>query len=205
MSKEGGKVPGGNNPENPGGNPDPNPAPKEKETVAFETHQKLLSEKKKIASQNTDLQERVNAFEKEKSDAEIAKLESEGKYKEALKLKEDELTAEKAKYTHLNKEVTDGQKLSSFLKAVGGEVDSKYWGLIDLDNIKTSEGGVIDQDSVNQMSAKFVEQYGNEIVKKPNAAHLPNEAPKDGGTPLSHEAWKKLPLKEMKARRKDVV
>lgn len=206
MSIEGGNVPGGNNPDNPGGNPDPNPAPKD-ESVALATHQKLLGEKKKVSAENAKLAEELEAFRKKEKEAEISRLESEGKYKEALGLKEKELDGEKVRYQKLNKSVLDGQKLSSFLEAVKGDVASKYWGLIDLDSIGLDSDGNVDKDSVNRAAVSFNEQYGNEIITKPGNPNLPNIAPSTGvvGNPITYEVWKKLPSKEMRLRKKDVI
>lgn len=178
--------------------------PNKKDPVAYDSYQKILDEKKAQSARLKAAEEKLAQLEKEQKEREDAKLKEQGKYKEALTAKEQELAAQKAKHEELQKQITDGRKLSAFLDSVEGGVDRRYWNLIDLDLIEIGDDGMPSEDSVKKAADAFKESYP-EVVKKKAAAEPPN----NHGTPpgagkISYNDWTKLPAKEMRERRKDV-
>lgn len=194
--------------QDPSTNQNPNPNPDDK--VLHSTHAKVLSEKKKLGDENENLLAQLAVFETEKKDKERKALESAGNYDEALKLKDAEIAKSQAKLDGLTSIIQNTHKRTSFLTAVGGEIDEKFWGLIDLDKIKTLENGDIDKASLTQYAGEFVAQFGNEVVRRGTGAKLPNQQPPPGGGgngagQITYEAWLKLSASEMRKRQKDVI
>lgn len=175
----------------------PNNSNDGKDTVAFETHQKLLKEKKALA-------DKLAAFEadsKKREEAEALEKQEFKKLYESEKAKAQEL---EGKYNALNANVTDTRKLHAFMKKVGGEIREDYWGLIDLTQIAMDpESGKIDDGSVARYAKEFEKKH-EILIQRPNGGKLPNGAPLGGSTTLTHAEWLKLPLKEQLARMKDV-
>ena len=178
--------------------------PKKEDSVSFETHQKLMDEKK---AQSSRLKELEDKFTKQEEDQKVKAqddLKAQGKFKEALAARDDELAAEKLKGERLNSQIIDNRKLSAFVNAVPGGVESRYWSLVDLEKIKVDDVGRPTEDSVKDYSKSFQESFP-ELLKKPEENDIPPGNPKPPGSgKLSHEAWKLLPAKEMRERIADV-
>lgn len=193
---------------NPSPNPNPNPNPDDK--VLHSTHAKVLSEKKKLGDENDSLKNKLAVFENQEKEKERKALEESGKYDEAIKLKDEEIAAKQAKLDGLTSIISNTHKRTTFLSAVGGDIEEKFWGLIDLNKITTLENGDIDQASLTKYAGEFVAEFGNEVVKRGNGARLPNRPPppggeEDGSGQITYEAWLLLPANEMRKRQKDVI
>jgi len=198
-------VPGGDA-QNPGGSSDqnqdqknpadetPNDKPK---SVSYESYQKVLDEAKKAKAKAAEYERAQKAREEEE-------LKKQGEYQKLLAQREEELAKERKDRQELQDKITDSRKINAFLGAVTGEVPKQYWSLIDLDQIAVDpETGMPDEASVKKAAAEFEKQYVD-VVKKPTKGKLPNEAPRGGSASLTYDAWLKLPLKEQRARMKDV-
>jgi hypothetical protein len=172
------KVPGGDE-QNPGGESgkDQNDSKNEsqnqpgaKNSVAYETYQKVLDEAKAA-------KKRLSEFEKAKRDAEEAKLKQDGEYKTLLEQREQELAEERKAKTELETKISDGRKLNAFLGAMTGEVPKQYWSLIDLENVAMDPAtGQPDPASVKRAAEKFEKEY-SDVVKRPNKSRLPSGTP----------------------------
>jgi predicted DNA binding CopG/RHH family protein len=173
-------------------------APNTPQTVAYESYAKLLKEKKA-------LQERQAALDAETKNAHEQKLKEKENFKALLELREKEASEYKSKYESLNTRLASGLKLDAFLKALPGEVDPKFYQLIDIDKILVNdETGMPDKASVLEAAKQFVTDYGTVLVKK-SGATMPNQAASGGTTKLSYDEWLALPKKDMAKRMKDVV
>lgn len=216
-------VPGGNNPNasgatdtnsnDPSKTPTTPPVETTKETVSYESHQKLLGEKKKRDAENAELKARLDAIEAKaqadaveaatkKGDTEmLLKLEREKTAKAELKAKENQDAL-----TDVNSRLERGAKMRAFLGSVNGAVDEQYWPLVNLDGIKINpETGMPDAVTVQAAAREFEKNYPLVLKSKSNPATLPGDAPRGGGAKLSYEEWLKLPLKEQKARMREVT
>ena len=171
-----------------------------KNVVAYATHQKLLSEKKKLQEERDSLKA---AQDKAIQDA----LEAEGKKDELIEYhkKKAQDAADAAQtlerqITGFRQQETDNKKLSAFLKAVPGQVDSKYWGLVDLDKVTMNpETGEIEASSVQQLVDNFQKEHPI-LVTNPNKPKSPNEFPagNSGNAAKSLDDWNKLPRHEQR-------
>lgn len=191
-----------------GGGPDipsGEPNPKEKGTVAYETHQKLLAEKKARDVRLKEVEEKLSAFEKAQLEAEEAKLRDQGEFKslldkeKALRMqKEDELNSLKTGLQNSIKRQALEEKLGGKLKK------SEYAAFIPFESIvMDTETMKVDEGSLNEVSETFAKSYKELFDFGGKGSTPPGTAPKSS-TPLSYEAWRKLPLKEQKARMHEV-
>lgn len=170
-----------------------------KDVVTYETHRKLLDEKKKI-------QARLETFEAEQK----AKLEDEAKkrgdYEALLKSRDEKLSDLEAKLKARDELDTKRMKLAAVLDSVGGDVEPKWFSLIDTSTVLVNpETGEVDPMSVTK-TVEAIRKNWPEMIKNPNAAKLPADAPKGNGMgKITSEEYRKLPLAEMKKWRPDQV
>lgn len=169
--------------------PDPTP-PEENRNVSFETHQRLLREKKAASKEAADLKAKLEAIEREK-------LEAQGEYKkiaDAEKARADALTAQLAQRN-------EDDLLRRKLIALGTEagVDNKYLRFLDPDEVAVDPAtGEIDKATLVKAAQKVRSEFPA-FLKKPAGATPPAGAPTgDGGTrTITKAEWDKLPSKEM--------
>lgn len=175
-------------------------------SVAYETHRKLLNEKKKrdeelaqaremIAKHELDAKERIEADLKQKED-----------YKKLLELREKELNEMKAESEKFKLRITEAKKLDAFLKAVNGVVPDRYWNMIDTDQIVIDlSTGQVDSISVAKAAETFRVTYPEIVQVKGGTTGMPQNAPAGGSASITYEEWKNLPAAEMRKHLKNVV
>lgn len=171
---------------------------KQKNTVAYDTHLKLLNEKKKRDAELADAQAKLKAFEE-------AKLKEQGDLKALLEMRDKEIAEAKAKATQVEELLNNSVKLDAVLNKLSGSVDKQYFGLFDLSKIPIDPTTQMpDQLSVEKYAKDFEQTY-SAIIKKSTTAQMPNHAAQGTNVKLTYEEWLRLPLKEQKARLKDVL
>lgn len=167
--------------------------------VAYTTYQKVLDEKKA-------LQARMDEIEREKKERIEAEAKEKNDWQKIAELREQELAEAKAKLTEKDtalserdKRDQDTLKLHSFIGALTGKVDKKYWDYIPLEQIAVNpETGRPDETSVAKAVESFRANYP-ELITGVGGPRLPNNAPGDAsGKSISYEAWMALPAAEMK-------
>jgi len=191
-------VPGGNDPLAPVVTTE-DPAPK-KDSVAYETHVKLLKEKKK-------LQEELDATQKAIKEREEADLRAKEDFKKIAELRETEAKELREKLTTVEARERNGMKLDAFLSSLDGAVDKRFWGHIPLDQIVVDpESGEPDPMSVTKVVEWFRKEYFD-IIKKPGQATVPNTAPQGsaGNGKITRAAWLALDHKEMSKWKPDQI
>jgi hypothetical protein len=173
-----------------------------KDVVSYETYSRVLDEAKAVKAK---LKEHEDILNKTKED----KLKSDGDWKGLLELRDsrikelqEESEAVGKKYQGLNERIVNSQKLSSVISKLGGSLDSKYYGLIDLNDIKTNpDTGEIDDMSAAKVAESFKVQYPETIKKgfNPNAMGESGNGSNSGvQTTINQAEWLKLPYKEQK-------
>lgn len=176
----------------PGGNEsNQQPEVPKKDSVAYETYQKVLSEKKKTA-------ERLAVLEAEKAAREKQEMEAKGEYQKLIELEKKRADEALAKVSAFEEQMTQGKKLRALLNALGGQVDDKFLGFLPIDQIALDpETKEVNLTSVASVAEQIKKQYP-EFIKNPNAPRLPNMAPQGNEAgKISEAEWKKLPAKEM--------
>ena len=164
----------------------------DKKSVAYETHVKLLGEKKrlaeKLALQESDL-EKFRAAEKER---ETKELEAAKNYDQIQKNLRDELAKKDAALQQVQIERTEANKLSAFVKTLGATLEQKYWGLVDIDQIAIDPAtGKVDEMSVSKYVDLYRKTYPETI--RTQAPNMPSGAPTGSGSgQLTVEQWKAI-------------
>lgn len=205
MSNEPSNKPSGQDGEASGDpkNPEPKledqtPDPKPEDKVAYETHRKLLGEKKKLA-------ERLADFERKEKEREEKELREKEDWKGLVESREKERDEERQKRQNLETTLRDGLRLDAFTRKVSGRIDDQYLALVNLDKIAVDpETGRPDEVSLNEYVREFEKQYPA-VIQRTGTSNLPNDAPKQPGDRLTLAEWKKLPLKDKKERLSDVM
>ena len=178
----------------------------DKQTVAYSTYRKVLSQEKNLRARLEEANSKL-AEQKAKEQAEEEKrLSEQGEYKKLLDLerkKREELEGKNAEY---HRSILDAHKLNAFKEKLNGRVaNPAYYDFVDLDNIVINpDTGDIDEVSVQSVVDKFVMEHSPLI--KSDRPRLPNDAPKDShNSTLDFEAWKKLPLADKKKRMAEAI
>lgn len=173
---------------------------------SYESHQKLLSEKKAIQEKAKKLEEELSVFrekfselDKEKTDAERKRLEDKEQFKDLYTKTREELQAKETTISNLVKAQVDARKMSSFLDAVKADVPRQYWGLVDIDKISL-DGDKVDEYSVQKYVDEFRITYVD-ILKPRETRKMPGDTPPPGDNDkLTYEQWLKLPAKEQERK-----
>jgi hypothetical protein len=179
--------------------------PKDKDgNVPYEKYRAVLSEKKKTTEKLGELQTRLQELEQKEKDREDAAMREKEDFKGLLTQREKELEAERKEKTALRESVQNSEKMATFLSQVNGDVPEQYWGLVDLSKIHIDPNTTrVDEASAQKYAREFEKVFGL-VLQKKGGGTLPGDAPKGGGK-LSYDEWLKLPLKDQKARLKDVA
>ena len=173
--------------------------------VSYETHRRLLGEKKRAADEARKLREQLDAYEAEKRQRAEQELVEQNKYKELLELRDKELKEAKSKIERSEEQVRHAKKLDAVLSGLDGTVDQKYWKLIPIGKVALNpDTGEPDEMSVAQVVEAFKSEYP-ETIKRAGGPSVSSNAPQPASAKISYEEWVKLPAKEMRARLKDVV
>ncbi len=177
----------------------PNPEGKDGDKVAYDSYKKLLSEKKA-------LQLKLDKLQKDADERVKTELENQQKYKELYEAGKSESEDLKKKLQAHDERWNDALKLNAFNSALGDtrKIESKFYGFIDTSKILIDpETNKVDPVSVQKEVDRVTREYP-EIIKSTVRGDLPNGSPR-GGKGLTYAEWKDLPIKEMKARRKEVI
>lgn len=174
-------------PEGQSGEPVAQPENQEaKSSISYETHRKLLDEKKRVQAQ-------LETVLREKQEREEAEARKRGDFEALLKAREEELAKERAQRQELTERITHGMKMNSVIEALGGQVDPKWFKLIDTNEVAVNpETGEIDQMTVARVAESLKKQWP-EMMR--NTAKLPATAPQglNGGPgKITESEWRNL-------------
>jgi len=174
------------------------PEPK-KENVSYDTHRKLLDEKKKVQEERDRLRLEKDAREKKE-------MEARGEYQKMLEIERKAREELESKLQARDEREASARKLSAVLKSLDSEVDEKYWALLNHDQVAIDpETGEIDRNSVAFL-VETVKKTFPEILKRRGGPGFPSDAPKGNmGGKITESEWKKLPLQEMTKYKPDQI
>jgi hypothetical protein len=153
----------------------PLPVEEKKDQVSYESHKKLLDEKKRV-------QEEKEALTLKLKEIEENKLKEESRYKELFESRENELKAIKEQSEKERKALTEHRKLEAFLKEVGGVKKESYVSLIDTDKIIVESDGSLNKTSLQDYVKSFKEQFPELIKSVDLKSDIPSKEPIINGT-----------------------
>ena len=170
---------------------------KDGDYVTLETHRRLLDEKKKAQAKLDELL--TNEKASEDDDA-----RERGDYEALLKARDEEITKERSRRIELEESFVQGRKLNAIIDALGGNVEPKWFKLIDVNEVRLNpESGEVDTLSVAKVAESLRKEFP-EMIK--TGARLPADAPKgnSAGT-ISRAEWMKLPYAKMREYKPEQV
>lgn len=196
-------------PKDPSGTPTPDPVdPMKEQQVSYDSHRKLLGEKKK-------LQEERDALIVAKDASALKQLEDDGELQKQLdfhKAKHTEsLEAQEAlsvKLAGQESKWNDARKIAAFKDALPGSLGSQYLGLIPTEGILLDpDTGLPDPASVQKAVDDFQKEFP-EVVRPLTSHKSPNEFANGSSAAngmLTAEEYNKLPYEEKMKRKGDVL
>jgi len=180
---------------------------KSKDTVAYSTYTKVLSEKKKRDEELEETRKKLSDLEKEKKARIEADLKAKEDYKALLAVRDEELKKRDLELTDIRGSLEHGAKIRAFLDKVNGVVSEQYWKLIDIDSIKMDPNtGMPDALSVEAIAKKFEQEYALVLKTKGEPKHLPNDAANgSGGSKMTVAEWSALKSSKEQKEKKHLV
>jgi len=172
----------------------------QRDSVTYETHRKLLDEKKK-------LQARLAEIETDKRAKEEEEMARKGETQKLLDLAKKEAEELRSKLTAKEHREVQAKKLSAVIRGMGSNVDEKWYGVIgqQLDDVVyNSDTGEIEQMSGTAI-VEDLKKTWPEMLKKV-AVGMPPDAPKGSGLGvIERSEWLKLSAKDMQKYRPEQV
>lgn len=172
---------------------------KTEEQVSRETYLKVLDEAKKAKA-------KVREFEEAQKKLQEMEMEKKGEYQKLISQRDEELSKLRNEIIENKRREDDRRKMASILESVGGDVDPKWYSLIEYEDVTIDpDTGRIDELSRAKAVQKLKEKYP-EIIRNKNVGKIPAENPQ-GGLPgsISRAEWLKLPAKDMKKWKFDQI
>lgn len=154
---------------------------KTQETVAYETHKRVLRERKADLEKRKALEAELEAFKEDARKREEAALEEQGKYKELTEHFKNELKRTQAALSERDEMINDGIKLQAFKSKIGGEFKNpKYMSFVDLAKIELREDGTVDEGTLEMTVNSFLKEHGSDLLKIGTGRKMPSDAPRMG-------------------------
>jgi hypothetical protein len=175
-----------------------------KDTVAYDTHRKLLEEKKRVQEEKRALEEKLQSLEAQKEAEERAKLEEQGNFKKLLEAERAEKKRLEEEHTGLKSTIINAQKQNAVLRFINGRVPTKYVdALLDVKGVAVNADGTVDLETAKLVAQEFEKEHGQLIDRDKQNGGLPSNS-NLGGNPstgkITYEQWQALPAAEMKKR-----
>lgn len=170
-----------------------------KDSVQYETYRKVLSEKKRrdeeLAEARRELEE-VRARDKANKEKELIE---QNKWQEYAKAKEEEAKAALARVQSYEEREIASRKLDKVLSGVGDPIDSKFWGLINIDSVAYNpESGEFDETSLNAEIQRIKTQMPEIITRRPNASFDASAPAKNGNSQIDLQKFASMSKSEKK-------
>lgn len=183
----------------------------QKDSVKYETFDKLVGQLKKTKELNENLSQRLDAFETEKRQLEETKLAEQGEYKKLLEMRTAEIkelqnsvVTERSEKEVANRTLNDAQKLQAVYEELPGKIKhQRYMQFIDLDKVAINpETGDVDRESAKLTANLFAEEH-TALIDTTHVGRLPGN-PASTNQPIS-KRFRELPLKDMRANMAQAV
>jgi len=139
-------------------------------TVAYETHRKLLGEKKKLQARLDEVEAQTKA-DREKV------LAEQGEYKDLYNQSKEQVEALTGQLNEATERQNNFIKLRAVLSAIDGKVDQEYYGHLGIENVLLDpDTGEVDKMSVSKVVEAFKAKH-SVLIQGNRPANLPKDAP----------------------------
>lgn len=148
------------------------------DTIAYETHKKLLNQRKSDQEKMRTLEQQLNEFTTAQKTNEEKMLAEQGKFKELADQRTAELEEARRENANYKSSFDKAIKLSAFRDQLGGTVDnSAYYDFVNTDEIIVDpDTGAVDMGSVEAVVNQFKQSHSKLYTPKVSRS-LPNDAP----------------------------
>lgn len=163
-----------------GNQPDQVQTQKQKDVVAYETHQKLLSEKKRRDEELRSVREQLEALQSQAKERETNELKQKEDFKRLYDLTKEELEKTRGKLNETEGTITKAKKYDSFFTKLGVDIPQKFWSHVPLESLVIDDSGRIDDLSLDAAVNEFRNEFPEIIshYSKKSTPGLPNQAAK---------------------------
>ncbi len=175
---------------------------KKKDVVQYDTHLKVLNEKKLQQERAAKLEEELKALKQEKEAKEKEELEQQGNWKKLLEQERERAKELESKHNSLLGSIQEARKRSAVLRFVNGTVPEEVVGtLLSVEGVALNEDGTVNEDTAKVVAQEFERKFPYVVLRNNKNGTLPSDAAHTGaGTKLTYQEWLKLPAKEMNKR-----
>lgn len=169
-----------------------------KDTVSYETFNKLLAQRKKDREKLGTYEKQLEELSGWKKQLEEQESVKKGEYEKILSTYKTENEALKGKLSEVQKSIVDGQKYQSFIDKLPGRLDrSEYLQFVNVEDIAIDpETGVVDEATVQSAVDKFVKSYGK-LITPTNTKSLPSHD-RIGSVTITPKSLKQMSNEELK-------
>jgi hypothetical protein len=181
-----------------------------KDVVSYETHKKLLGEKKRVQEENAALKFQLGEVERIKREAEEKELAEKNEYKKLYESKSEE--AKRLSDVLAQKEENEKaiKKISAVLQSLKpyGTIPADFieMGVINPDSIIIDPStGEVDSVSVQKEAERIRSKFPMILQKAGSGASMPVDAPMPNNNPLSYDSALQLKSSKEMAKAMSVI
>lgn len=175
-------------------------------TVARDAYDRVLGETKAEREKRKAAEAELAEYKRKEKEAAEAEALKRGEFDKLMAAKDAEVAAERekaakeaARAASLLEAQVENKKYGAFLRNLGASLDPKWINLVDLDQIKADENGVIDEASATKYANDFKTHYPQTIATTGNP-NFPDKKPGGNATVTwDSEKTTRANLKERKA------
>jgi uncharacterized protein (DUF3084 family) len=135
------------------------------QSVSYETHRKLLGEKKRAQAEREALQAEVAEMRREREERENAQLAEQNKFKELYERSQTRSNELQSQLDGITSQYDTQRKKDAVLAKIGPLVNSTYSSFIDLESVNLE-----DADSIESAAAKFRKEHA-QLIKSTTPHH----------------------------------
>ena len=172
--------------------------------VGKPTYDRAIDEIKNFKGKYREAQAELNEYKVKEQQLTEQKLLDEKRHLEVIEqLKSQNESLSKEVTSHVQDKL-DFRKMNaamSLLQSKGVNLESKYLGLLPIDQIEVTDSGEIDNTSVTSVIENFQKEHPR--LTLPATKLLPNDKPGSNSGKISLEEWKKLSPKDRQAAYKE--
>lgn len=147
--------------------------------VAYDTHRKLLSQRKKDQEKLAAIEAELESYRAEEQKRELKKLEDKGEYEKILSSYKEENSRLKNQIDEGKRRSVESAKLQAFVNSLPGKLrNQQYLAFVDTNEIAVDpETNTVDEVSLKRTVDDFLRDHSSLIEpEKVEAPRLPNRS-----------------------------